>query len=205
MMEKECGNPDFQRNFDRLIMAGCDRQILSRCVDAVLGAEPPASQLQVRGGSAREIRARLARTRKASEDIRFLNSTFAGQMAALAEGTSRFVEVLQEYQKLPELICRFADALEKVAPSCFSGAALLRRGKQACDLNQSRIDDPRAMVMAVLAGYVFHATGRYHDEEVSALIGKDDPQTYKRWRERNAALVKFWCGQAKNIPDHHNP
>ena len=177
--------------FLNLVSWGCDRQTLSSLIEGAREAKPDPSQLETLGGEQREIRAKLATIRKAAGDIQGLMSTFAGNMATLFNGPP-------PYPDLPHLIRAFADQFESVA--LYSGTPD-SKGKPSAITQKSE-----GMPEAILAGYVLFATGSYHDPEVSAVLGKFDSATHRRWRERHEAFVKVFCEKFReSTPKPSNP
>jgi hypothetical protein len=163
--------------FARLVSWGCNDLTLSSLIKQVRAAAPDPSPLETLGGSQREIRSKLATIRKAASDIEGLMGTFAGNMATLFTGP-------WPYPDLPRLIRSFADQ--------FEGVALARPVPDSRDrppaVTQPSEDVPRA----ILCGYVFFATGDYHDREVSGVLGIPDVDTHRRWRERHKHFIKLF-------------
>jgi hypothetical protein len=112
-----------------------------------------------------------------------------------------------EYSSLPEVLERFAQEFERVAPAIHPGPVLFRRGKKRSELKQSHPLSGEDIANAMLTGYVLSATGRPHDGVLSALLrelpgrGGYSPKKQTMWRGRHEPIVCFYRDQWKCRPN----
>ena len=164
----------------RLEQAGCDRVTLRRILVAIANTAPLPSLPSLQGGTARELRSKLARIRRTAKDIRALLGTFAGNMTAILEAfplPGQTPPGQGEYRRLPHTLEAFAEWFEHVSASVSNPSFA-----------------PADASIGVLVGYVESATGRACDSEVCALIAG-----LRKWRGYRVDAHKRWKSRHKRL------
>jgi hypothetical protein len=171
--------------FDELMIAGCERETLTRHLSNIEQTTAPPGLPTLQGGTARERRAKLDRIRRAAKDIRELQQSFAGRL------TTRFGGFAPTAPNLPGEAANggLAEQLEAFANLFEDLSKNVRNPRYR----------PRDIAIAALAAYVQSVAGDAHDSEVSVLIATLPGcsgytlETHKVWKARHKRLVQLMC------------
>jgi hypothetical protein len=157
-----------ESHVDRLVKAGADRDELLRRLLLLVDYSP---KLEPRRLTSRETSAHARKIRDTADLIEFLNE---GPHNVLLLGP-----VWQEALTLPTRLRELADRVQRLPEEV-----------------DPRWEPIKVAAQCQLVWVVKQATGRYHDDEVSALIGallhggQWDVDSLKQWRSRHATDIQ---------------
>ena len=176
--------------FESLCNHGCAPEMLSRLYEQLQASERPPSTLELEQGRPRQLKAMTKHIRTAAEDLRFLLGTHRGKMAAVGNAVPGS-DLLTEYgQKLDE----------------WMGLPMMLEGFVE-NFDSARVRHPRFdsgdCLLATLAAYAKHRTGRAHDREITEIFAAAVRSTdsaadrYSKWKTRHKNLIRMFESQFK--------
>lgn len=183
-------------SFDKLRRAGCSALPLAITIAIMKPSRSFENKWQTITGSTRQRKQKIQAIEKAANVLEDLLGSLVDVMIEDRRGT---IDIVSRKKLRNELISPNDDVLDTVKQPFMSDPAIIVRALRTYASILQMFESPRnsatlassdMFAKYLFSAYVYRATGRFHDEEVSTLIGEVlgipyEVTAHRMWRMRN--------------------